>query len=85
MTPSCPSTLFRLIPVLISQNLPCGQQERTDTQMLKHYLRIIHYYACTVSVADPESSEGGPRNMEYKPSRSVAIFFMTVFYRPRGG
>ena len=37
------------------------------------------------TVADPETSEGGPRNMTYKPPHAAAIFFWPIFYRPGGG
>ena len=38
-----------------------------------------------MSGADPETSEGGPRNMKYKPPCAAAIFFWPIFYRPGGG
>ena len=34
------------------------------------------------TVADPESSEGGPRNLKYKLPHLAAIFYMTTSYRP---
>ena len=39
------------------------------------------------SVADPETSRrrGEPRNMEYKPPRSVAIFICDYFLQEREG
>ena len=43
------------------------------------------YNLSIIAVADPVSSEGGARNMKYKLPRSVAIFFMTIFYRPGEG
>ena len=35
------------------------------------------------SVADPEISEEGPRNMKYRPPRLEAIFFMTDLLQAR--
>ena len=37
------------------------------------------------AVADPETLEGGARNMKYKPPHMVTIFFWPIFYRPGGG
>ena len=42
------------------------------------------YNLSIIAVADPESSAGA-RSMKYKPPRSVAIVFMTIFTGPAEG